>query len=130
MLGTSIVVGTQDVMGVELDELLVIPADAKVPTPPRDQKNYEPGPLGVRFASISGRAVDEATGEPLDAGRVIVNRGLAYSLNSEGRFEIRRVLPGQYSLEIWAFGVGSIVKVIDVDDGDIELDFKLGGRTP
>jgi hypothetical protein len=126
-LGASVVVGTRDVEDVVLEELLILPFDSNATVDPLPAGAHPSGSV-VPLASIRGRVVDEATRMPLDAGRITLNsNSLTYALNMEGRFEIPRLLPGIYNLEVWAYGVGSISRSVVVDDQNIELDLEIRG---
>jgi hypothetical protein len=59
-LGASIIVGSQDVSGVELRELLILPPNPRVPTPPGPAGNHEAG-LVLAPGTVRGQVSDEAT---------------------------------------------------------------------
>jgi len=67
------------------------------------------------------------TGQPLNAGRVRVNNdaSLTFSLGGDGEFEIPRLLPGNYNLEITAYGVGTVDRTIVLETSDAFIDVRI-----
>ena len=63
----------------------------------------------------------------MDAGRVIVNSDYAnsFSLDDNGRFEVPRLLPGKYVLDVVAFGIGTLTRTVSLDDADTQLDLTI-----
>ncbi|MCH7782658.1 carboxypeptidase-like regulatory domain-containing protein, partial [candidate division KSB1 bacterium] len=59
----------------------------------------------IEFGTISGTVIDEGTGRPLTGTNIIVvDTRLGASTDRDGNFEILRVPPGSYSLEISFIG--------------------------
>ena len=125
-LGVSVVVGDRDMSDVELEETSISPFAAGLPSAQTDPVNLVPTPR-VPLAGIRGRVVDGLTSVPFDAGRVIVNNdhSLTFPLEADGRFEIRKLLPGRYVLEVVAYGVGTVSRSVELDDKDAELDLSI-----
>jgi hypothetical protein len=109
---------------VELEETSILPFAAGL-RQDRELSRSLPSPTSrVPLATIRGRVFDGVTREPFDAGRIIVNgdQSITFRFESDGRFEIRKLLPGSYSLEIVAYGIGNVRKEVVMDDKDIDLD--------
>lgn len=125
--GVSLVVGNREMSGIELEETSIAPFGAGLPAVRPADVNLAPT-ARVPLAMIRGRVLDAVTKDPLNAGRVIVNRdySLTFPLDDDGRFEIQKLLPGSYSLEIVAYGVGTETRAIELDDKDVELELSLG----
>ncbi|HZI50719.1 MAG TPA: carboxypeptidase-like regulatory domain-containing protein [Terriglobia bacterium] len=128
-LGASLVVGDQNLLNLELEEVPVVPLSAAAATAPTPPGNFPPNsrlPLGA----IRGRVVDGMTGQPLDAGKVVINNdhNATVSLDTNGRFEVRGLLPGNYSLEIAAYGVGIVSRSVVLVDRDAELDVRISAE--
>jgi hypothetical protein len=126
-LGASLIVGDRDMANVELEETSILPFAAGL-RQDRELSRSLPSPTSrVPLATIRGRVFDGVTREPFDAGRIIVNgdQSITFRFESDGRFEIRKLLPGSYSLEIVAYGIGNVRKEVVMDDKDIDLDVGL-----
>ncbi len=125
-VGASIVVGNREVQGLELEETSIVPLAAGRPAQPGSSENVDSS-ARLPLATIRGRVVDGITGDAFDAGRVVVNgdHALTFSLEAEGRFEIPRLLPGSYMLEVTAYGVGTVTRTVLLDDKDENLDFSI-----
>lgn len=127
-LGASIVVGRADIPNLELEQVSVVP----VTTGPSDA--VPAGDLApntrLPLATIRGRVVDAMSGQPLDAGKVIVNHDHAatFPLNSDGRFEVTRLLPGNYVLEIAAYGIGVISRSVVLDEKDASVEVRMSAE--
>ena len=125
-LGASIVVGEGDYPNLELEETSVVPLVTGGPAMPKSAGNLTPN-TRLPLATIRGRVVDGGTGQPLDAGKVVVNKdqSQAISLGTEGRFDVPRLLPGTYVLEIVAYGVGVVSQSVVLDTADAELEVRI-----
>ena len=124
--GIAVVVGTQNLVDVELEEISNTPL-----TSPDSAISLDAGnrPAGTRLPlrSIRGQIVDAHTHEPLNAGRVVVNDSYtnAVPLDNDGRFEISKLLPGRYIVEVFAFGIGTVRKTVVLEEQDANLDLSL-----
>jgi hypothetical protein len=118
----TVVVGDNDISGIELQEVAETPLD-----PPRlNTANRTPG-LTIPLVSIRGRVVDEATSQWVDTGRVngsvtVNGNTTSYSVNGNGEFEIPRLLSGRYDLQIQIYGHGTFSKSVVVIDADVRVD--------
>jgi hypothetical protein len=118
-----VVVGDRDVLNVELDALGLLPADSDRPAPPASAENRIPGSR-AELATIRGRVVDADTGEPFTSGKVVINNdsSATVSLNDEGRFEVSKLLPGNYVVEVIVFAVGVLNRTVVLDEKDIFVE--------
>jgi hypothetical protein len=114
------------VQGLELEDTSVAPLAAGRAAQSGSSENTGASSR-LPLAAIRGRVVDRITGDAFDAGRVVVNgdHSLTFSLEAEGRFEIPRLLPGSYVLEITAYGVGTVTKPVLLNDKDENLDISI-----
>ena len=53
------------------------------------------------------------------------NHSPSFPLNDEGRFEIPKLLPGNYAIEVFVYGIGNASIEVALDDQDVSLDLKL-----
>ena len=122
-LAAAIVVGTQDVSGVELAAVPLLPLNIKTPVQPEPAGNHTPGST-VPLSVVRGRVRDEMTLEPITDGTVYLtgHYGASRSLVPDGRFEFARLLPGSYEMEVQVFGHNVIKKTIVVDEDDVNLE--------
>jgi len=127
-LAAAIVVGTQDVAGIELTATPMLPLNIKTPVPAESVGNHAPGST-VPLAAVRGMVLDDSTHEPIAAGIVYLtgHYGGSVSLAPDGRFEFLKLLPGSYQMEVQAFGHGTIRKVIVVGDEDVDLKLNAAG---
>jgi len=125
-LAASIVVGDRDISNMELEETSIAPLVSGNTQGPAPVGDLAPN-TRIPLATIRGRVVDGMTGRPMDAGRVVVNSDYAFtfSLGDDGSFEVPRLLPGNYLLNIAAFGIGTLSKTVVIEDKDIQLDFAI-----
>ena len=80
-------------------------------------------------SSVGGVVTDEATGQPLEAARVLLT-GLnrIEATNQEGRYVFRNVAPGSYGVRVLRLGYRPATDSANVAPGeDVTLDFALTG---
>jgi len=125
-LAAAIVIGDRDLLNLELEETSIAPLVSGRPQGPAPAGNLAPN-TRIPLASIRGRVVDGMTGRPMDAGRVVVNKDYSnpFSLGDDGTFEVPRLLPGSYVLDVVAFGIGTLSKSVVLDDKDTDLDLAI-----
>jgi hypothetical protein len=125
-LVASIVVGEQDYANLELEETSVVPLATGGPSAAKPAGDLKPN-TRLPLAAIRGRVLDGGTGQPLDAGKVVVNKdhSFAISLGPQGRFDVPRLLPGNYVLEVVAYGVGVVSQSVVLDTADAELEVRI-----
>jgi hypothetical protein len=123
-LAAAVVVGNQDVTGIELIATPLLPLNIKMPVPPEPLGNHTPG-SAVPLSAVRGLVLDEVTHEPITEGTVYLtgHYGGSRSLVPDGRFEFTRLLPGSYEMEVQAFGHTTIKKTIVVGEDDVNFDF-------
>jgi len=122
--GTTLVVGDQDLDNVALMDVPALPTDIQKPVAPGPTASRPAGstfpPVSVRY-----RVVEEKTKQPPPDGDAFVNdrSGPVYSMNGDGKIEIKNLLPGTYNVEILMFGYTTVTHevTVGVEDIDIEL---------
>jgi hypothetical protein len=123
-LGTTIVVGDQNLDNIALENVSYLPVDIHTPRPPAPTGGRPPGskfpPVSVRV-----RLTDEKSMQPLTGGQVFVGerRGSGIPLDADGKFAIQNLLPGVYSVEILIFGYSTVNQEITVGVEDLELEW-------
>jgi hypothetical protein len=128
-MGAAIVVGDRDFSDVSLAPISIAPRRGEYSSPsmPADRL---PANTQVPLAAIRGRIMDRELMQPFTAGKVVVNndQSLTFSLNDDGRFEVPRLLPGTYALDIVVYGIGTISRTVELGDRDVELSLSLGSE--
>jgi hypothetical protein len=117
ILAASVVVGTRDLDGVLADDTRVLPSEVQFPT-------STPSPGSIPLAWIHGRVTDDASKEPVFGGSVTLAGKIkvTFPIDSQGQFEIPRLLPGSYDLTIDGFQHTSIRQNLIVGDDDVQLN--------
>jgi hypothetical protein len=121
-LGASIVVGNSDLDGIDLEDIRATPTDIQIRKPPTPTSNRVPGPR-LPLTAIRGRIVDETTKQPLDRGLVFIDGPYSPSSapNEDGRFEIDRLVPGTYSIEVRVLGYAPSSQIVSVGDSGADI---------
>jgi len=118
----SIVVADRDVDGINLDEAAVLPPDIRDVVAPAPAGSHPAG-TSLPLATVRGRVISDATREPVSGVATILGlRRSAYPINADGRFEIPRLLPGQYNLEISIPDHAPMNQDLVIDDDDVALE--------
>ena len=80
-------------------------------------------------SSVGGVVTDEATGQPLEAARVLLNGpNRIETTNQEGRYHFRNVAPGSYAVRVLRLGYRPATDTANVAPGEtVALDFALTG---
>ena len=80
-------------------------------------------------SSIGGVVTDEATGQPLEAARILLTgANRIETTNQEGRYTFRNVAPGSYALRVLRLGYRPATDTANVAPGEaVALDFALAG---
>jgi hypothetical protein len=91
--------------------------------PPRSAKGQEP-------VDVSGVVIDVATGEPIgDVVLRLLGSDVSAATDEEGRFVLRGVVPGRWTLQVTHLAYGSHEHVIAVESGQrIELQVRLAAE--
>jgi hypothetical protein len=123
-LGTTIVVGDQNLDNITLENVSYLPMDIQTPRPSAPTGGRPPG---SKFAPVNVRVriTDEKSKQPLTGGQVFVGErvGTGISLGEDGRFAIQNLLPGVYSVEILIFGYSTVNQEITVGVEDVEVEW-------
>jgi TonB-linked SusC/RagA family outer membrane protein len=80
-------------------------------------------------SSVGGVVTDEATGQPLEAARVLLTgANRIEATNQEGRYLFRNVAPGSYAVRVLRLGYRPATDSANVAPGEaVALDFALTG---
>ncbi|HWB43318.1 MAG TPA: carboxypeptidase regulatory-like domain-containing protein, partial [Gemmatimonadales bacterium] len=80
-------------------------------------------------SSVGGVVTDEATGQPLEAARVVLTgTNRLTETNREGRYTLRNVAPGTYAVRVLRLGYRPATDTANVAPGEeVTLDFALTG---
>jgi len=89
-----------------------------------------PSLLAQGSGSIKGRVTDKETGEPLIGANVFIqSTGMGASADLEGRFHLRGIPPGTYSLKVSYIGYIAMTRDVTVNNDQVlEQDFLLVAR--
>jgi hypothetical protein len=125
-LGTTLIVGTQNIDNVTLDDIAALPTDIQTPAAPGPVGNATPGSR-IRPVVLRGVVLDRTTRQPPPSGQAYISgrRGPSYHLDEEGRFEVEGLLPGTYNLEVQVAGYAPITRELKVGVDDIRLDLEI-----
>ena len=123
-LAGSVVVGTQDLSGVEIVSTPALPQNMRTLIAPGTAGTRAPGPLPL--ASLRGRVVDGETGMPLTAGTVwlVGDSWASYEIGANGTYQFQRLLPGNYEVEVQGVGYPTFRRAVVLDEQDIDLELK------
>jgi hypothetical protein len=123
-LAASLVVGTGDLDGVELQEAIAVPESVWERSEPRPSGGRLPGV--VPLTRLTGTVLEESSRQPIREGSVILRSGrrtgASFPINPEGRFELPPLFPGSYELEVNVFGHSIVKEAIEIADTDIKLE--------
>ena len=123
-LATILVVGSQDVSKIELNEINMLPDDFRDPRDPMTAGNLPPGTIAAPVR-ITGTVIEENSKSPITEGEISVRSGgnsLKIPIDSNGRFETFKLLPGTYELRLQIFGHSSVAPTVTIEDKDIDLE--------
>jgi hypothetical protein len=124
-LGAIVVVGDRDVTGVELrDETTPVPFDMRSPRDPEPAGNATPGAV-LPLASVRGTLLEQATQKPIADSEIKITgyaRTEVFKTDGNGRFEIPRLFPGSYKVEVAVFGHENLFHTLTVGTENITLD--------
>jgi hypothetical protein len=118
--GGLVVVGERDLDGIELEDASMLPSTNASPAP-LAATNRPPGPLPL--PSLRGRVVELASKQPIKEGLVILKGASRAEFDlANGGFEIPRLVPGAYTIEIQVFGHANLRQDIVIGDSDVLLE--------
>jgi hypothetical protein len=120
--GGLIVVGARDLEGVALEDASMLPSDMAPPEQLRaTPEAREPG--RIPLPTLHGRVVELATKQPIPEGLVILKGASRAEFPlTDGRFEIPRLVPGAYLIEIQVFGHANVRQDVVIGDTDLSLN--------
>jgi len=121
-LGAIIIVGDRDVENLQLDRVLLLPREA----PPSETETRPPGSV-VSLAGLRGRIVSDATGEPMRGVLNVIGDSLqvAYAVGNDGKFEIPKLLPGTYNLQVSIFDHFTLNQTVLVGERDATVELRV-----
>jgi hypothetical protein len=124
-LGTSVVVEYRDLSGIVIDETTLLPGLSWEPTAALPVKNHAEGV--VPLANVAGTLAEEESKQPIREGTIIIRSTNDYyagsvNVDTEGRFEIPKVLPGTYDLEVHVFGHSTTKRRLEIDDENLKVN--------
>jgi len=124
-LAASVVVGSRDVENIQLEPSPMLPFQIREAVNPGPAGAHPPG-TAVPLASLRVAVVDE-TKQPATPGQVFIlgPSGTSFDLHESGRFEMLRLLPGEYRFEVQAFGHPAIVRSVSIGDEDVTLELTV-----
>jgi Carboxypeptidase regulatory-like domain len=125
-LGTTLIVGDQNIYNVTLDDIAALPTDIQIPVIPGPSGNGAPGSK-LRPVVLYGVVFDQMTRQAPACGQVYITgrRGPSYHLDAQGRFEVQGLLPGTYELEIQLAGYPNRARQLKVGIDDLRLAFEI-----
>lgn len=125
-LGTTLIVGEQNIDNVTLGDIAALPTDIQSPMAPGPVGNAAPGST-IRPVVLRGLVLDRATQQPPPSGQAYISgrRGPSYYFDAVGRFEVEGLLPGTYNLEVQVAGYPATTRELKVGIDDIQLTIEL-----
>jgi len=111
-----------DLANIQLQEASVLPIGIQTPSPPSNGLH----PAGtLPLAVLKGSVLDEGTGKAISNASVYVTGryGKSFQTDDNGHFEVPRLLPGKYAVEIQSFSHRTIQQTIEVDEADLNMEF-------
>ena len=119
--GAAIVAADRDIEGIQLEEVAMLPADIRNPSPITPTADHKPGSFPL--PAIHGRVVELKSKQPITEGLVILKGASRAEFPLvDGRFEIPRLVPGAYTIEIQVFGHENVRQDVLVGDADLLLE--------
>ena len=122
LFGAVVVVGDRDLDGVQLDRVLLIPLEA----PAVQADPHSPGAV-VPLGGLRGRIVSAATGEPMRGVVTIIGDSAQapYVVGNDGSFEIPKLLPGSYNLQVSIFDHYTLNQTVVVGETDTTVELRV-----
>jgi hypothetical protein len=120
-LGALLIVGDRDLGDVELEPVLVLPHEAPLIAPREERAAGRVIPL----AGIRGRVLSAATEQPMRAVLSVIGAGqVSIPIGPDGRFEIPKLLPGSYTLQVSAFDYFTLNETVVIDEVDVSVELR------
>ena len=119
-----VVVGDQDLSGIQLREVSMFPNGIREPKDPMPAGDASPGTI-MRLARLAGTVVEETSRVPVSEGELELRSGDSVRIipiDEKGRFETFPLLPGTYDIHLKIFGHSASARTIVVGDKDADLE--------
>jgi hypothetical protein len=125
-LVASVVVGSNDLNGMELFSTPVLPSNIRAVLTGSPAGTRSPG--SQPLASLRGQILDAETGKPLTGGTIYIvgDSWASFELESDGQFKFEKLLPGNYELEVQGRGYPTFRRPVVIEEQDIDLELKAG----
>jgi hypothetical protein len=122
LFGAVVVVGDRDLDGVQLDKVLLLPLEAAA-----GQADTHPPGTVIPLAGLKGRIVSAATGAPMKGVLNILGDSAqaAYAVGNDGSFEIPKLLPGSYNLQVSIFDHYTLNQTVVVGETDTTVELRI-----
>jgi hypothetical protein len=124
-LGAFLVVGNRDLDGIELsDTASPAPFNLRSAREPEPADGESPGSV-LPLASVRGTVMDADSNQALAEGAVKITgyaKTESFPISAEGRFEIPRLFPGEYTVALEAQGYEHVLKTMTVGSQNVTLD--------
>lgn len=80
-------------------------------------------------ATVRGIVKDNVAGETIPGARITLNSALRTQTDLDGRYELKDVPYGVYTVTVAVTGFDTLIVELNVDEPLVEKDFKVGGET-
>jgi hypothetical protein len=101
-----------------------LPFNVRAEKSPGNPGSHPAGTV-LPLASVRGRVVEETSRELIAEGAVTITgyaQSLSYPIGLDGQFEISRLFPGSYDLEVQVFGHTRTRQTVVVGEEDVRLE--------
>jgi hypothetical protein len=121
-LGAIVIVGNRDLENLQLDPVLLLPREI----PPSKAETRPPGTV-IPLAGLRGQIVSDATGQPMRGVLNVIGDSLqvAFAVGNDGRFEIPKLLPGTYNLQVSIFDHFTLNQTVIIGEADSTVELRV-----
>jgi hypothetical protein len=125
-LVASVVVGSDDVNGVNLVSTPALPSNIRTVASTSAAGTRAAGPLPL--ASLRGQITDTETGKPLTRGTIYLvgDWWASFEIGPDGTFVFEKLLPGSYEVEVQGVGYPTLRRAVVIEEQDVDLELKAG----
>jgi Carboxypeptidase regulatory-like domain len=118
----SVIMGDRDLEGVELEPVDVLPREFPAVAL---SENHPPGTV-IPLAGLRGRVLSETTQQPIRGVLTVMGMyaKIAYPIDTDGRFEVPKLLPGSYFLQVSVFDYFTVNETVVVGEKDVSVDLR------
>ena len=122
-MAASMVIGDQDINGIALSEVPIVPVGVRSASPPGPGGTHAPG-IPIALASLHGKIVEQGSQSPITDGTVFLvgDHWVACPIDTDGKFELHQLIPGNYSIEMQLVGYPTIRRSITIDETDLNME--------